>query len=156
MERKRCGLFAVLLMVVMMVTTVLSMPAGVYAAEKDKKVNIEVDSKTSDSITLKVEDEYVYAIQVEENDELTWMWAEDKQYVKDEKTQKVTKVTFSGLEADTEYVFGKRLEKDEVDEDKIITQQIKTAIKENPATTKATEVTTESTDPTTEATEPPT
>lgn len=156
MERKRCGLFAVLLMVVMMVTTVLSMPAGVYAAEKDKKVNIEVDSKTSDSITLKVEDEYVYAIQVEENDELTWMWAEDKQYVKDEKTQKVTKVTFSGLEADTEYVFGKRLEKDEVDEDKIITQQIKTAIKENPATTKATEVTTESTEPTTEATEPTT
>lgn len=151
MERKRCGLFAVLLMVVMMVTAVLSMPAGVYAMEKDRKVNIEVDSKTSDSITLKVEDGYIYAIQVKENDEFTWMWAEDKQYVKDEKTQKVTKVTFSGLEADTEYVFGKRLEKDEVDEDKIITQQIKTATKENPVTTKATEATTE---PMTEATEP--
>ena len=162
MERKRFKLFAVLLMAVMMVTTVFSLPAGVYAEEKEKTVNIEVDSKTSSSITLKVEEGYEYAIQVKEKDEIIWKWAEDKQYVEDETTKKVTKVTFSGLDADKEYTFGKRL-KGETDKNvEPVTETIKTEPEVVQHTTvnsvESTEpVTTETaTEPATEATEPET
>ncbi len=158
MKRKKLRLFAVLLMAVLMMTTAFSVPAGVYAAEKNEKVNIEVDSKNSDSITLKAEDGYVYAIQIADGDELIWKWAEEKQYTKDEKTQKTT-VTFSDLEADEEYTFGKRLKTEDAAVEPI-TEKIRTNPEETTLTTKSTEgttePTTESTEPTTESTEPTT
>ena len=57
----------------------------------------ELSKKTADSVVLKTKDGYVYGIQ--ENGS-KWKWAEDKQYDKTAKT-----VSFTGLKAETEYVF---------------------------------------------------
>lgn len=148
-----------------MMTSVFSVPAKVYAAEETKKVNIETESKTENSITLKVEEGYEYAIQMVKEDKPDWKWAEASQYIEDQNTHKIVKVTFSGLEADREYVFGKR---EENKEGEVLTETIKTeaAKTETPApkttestteaTTKATEPATESTEPAIESTEPTT
>lgn len=167
MEQKKSRLFALLLMTVLMITGIFAAPAGAWALEENKKENIKADSVTTDSIILKVEDGYEYAIQIKEKKDTIWKWAKDKQYVRDETTKKITKVVFSGLDADTEYVFGKRLKNDEAEETEPVTQRFRTeaeepitktetvepATKETEATTEAIEVTTEATEATTETTE---
>ena len=85
MDKRRSRLFAALLMAVFMMTSVFAAPANVYAAEETneetkketKKPNIEVKAKTKDSITLKVEEGYEYAIQITKDDKTEWKWAED-------------------------------------------------------------------------------
>ena len=66
MEQKKSRLFALLLMTVLMITGIFAAPAGAWALEENKKENIKADSVTTDSIILKVEDGYEYAIQKKE------------------------------------------------------------------------------------------
>ena len=94
MEQKKSRLFALLLMTVLMITGIFAAPAGAWALEENKKENIKADSVTTDSIILKVEDGYEYAIQIKEKKDTIWKWAKDKQYVRDETTKKITKVVF--------------------------------------------------------------
>ena len=157
MEKRKSRLFAVLLMAVFMMTSVFSVPANVYALEETKKVNIETESKTEDSITLKVEEGYEYAIQIVKEDKPDWKWAEASQYIEDQNTHKIVKVTFSGLEANREYVFGKREkgnDKGEVLTETIKTETVKTETSAPKTTESTTETTTKLTEPATESTEP--
>ena len=157
MEKRKSRLFAVLLMAVFMMTSVFSVSANVYALEETRKVNIETESKTEDSITLKVEEGYEYAIQIVKEDKPDWKWAEASQYIEDQNTHKIVKVTFSGLEANREYVFGKREkgnEKGEVLTEMIKTEAVKTETSAPKTTEKMTETTTKVTEPATESTEP--
>ena len=157
MEKRKSRLFAVLLMAVFMMTSVFSVPANVYALEETKKVNIETESKTEDSITLKVEEGYEYAIQIVKEDKPDWKWAEASQYIEDQNTHKIVKVTFSGLEANREYVFGKRekgSDKGEVLTETIKTETVKTETSAPKTTESTTETTTKLTEPATESTEP--
>lgn len=140
-----------------MMTSVFSVPANVYALEETKKVNIETESKTEDSITLKVEEGYEYAIQIVKEDKPDWKWAEASQYIEDQNTHKIVKVTFSGLEANREYVFGKRekgSDKGEVLTETIKTETVKTETSAPKTTESTTETTTKLTEPATESTEP--
>lgn len=157
MEKRKSRLFAVLLMAVFMMASVFSVSAKVYAAEETKTVNIETESRTENSITLKVENGYEYAIQIVKEDKPDWKWAEASQYIEDQNTHEIVKVTFSELEANREYVFGKR-EKGNT-EGEVLTEIIKTeAVKTEtsaPKTTESTtEATTKATEPATESTEP--
>ena len=157
MEKRKSRLFAVLLMAVFMMTSVFSAPANVYAAEETKKVNIETESKTENSITLKVEKGYEYAIQIVKEDKPDWKWAEASQYIEDQNTHEIVKVTFSELEANREYVFGKRAKGNT--EGEVLTEIIKTEVEKTetsvPKTTESTtEATTKATEPATESTEP--
>lgn len=157
MEKRKSRLFAVLLMAVFMMTSVFSVPANVYALEETKKVNIETESKTEDSITLKVEEGYEYAIQIVKEDKPDWKWAEASQYIEDQNTHKIVKVTFSGLEANREYVFGKRekgSDKGEVLTETIKTETVKTETSAPKTTESTTETTTKLMEPATESTEP--
>ena len=133
MEKRKSRLFAVLLMAVFMMTSVFSVPANAYAAEETKKVNIETESKTENSITLKVEKGYEYAIQIVKEDKPDWKWAEASQYIEDQNTHEIVKVTFSELEANREYVFGKRAKGNT--EGEVLTEIIKTEVEktETPA-----------------------
>lgn len=157
MEKRKSRLFAVILMAVFMMTSVFSVSAKVYAAEETKTVNIETESRTENSITLKVENGYEYAIQIVKEDKPDWKWAEASQYIEDQNTHEIVKVTFSELEANREYVFGKR-EKGNT-EGEVLTEIIKTeAVKTETSAPKTTESTTEATtkaeESTTESTEP--
>lgn len=156
MEKRKSRLFAVLLMAVFMMTSVFSVPANVYALEETKKVNIETESKTEDSITLKVEEGYEYAIQIVKGDKTDWKWAEASQYIEDQNTHKIIKVAFSGLEANREYVFGKREkenEKGEVLTETIKTETVKTETSEPKTTESTTETNSKATEPAKESTE---
>lgn len=155
--KRKSRLFAVLLMAVFMMASVFSVSAKVYAAEETKTVNIETESRTENSITLKVENGYEYAIQIVKEDKPDWKWAEASQYIEDQNTHEIVKVTFSELEANREYVFGKR-EKGNT-EGEVLTEIIKTeAVKTETSAPKTTESTTEATtkaeESTTESTEP--
>lgn len=170
MDKRRSRLFAALLMAVFMMTSVFAAPANVYAAEETneetkketKKPNIEVKAKTKDSITLKVEEGYEYAIQITKDDKTEWKWAEDSQYTEDEETHERIEVTFSKLEEGETYIFGKRAQKDK--DGKILTQEVELKISESGEDSKksdepaieSTEPAIESTEPATEATEPAT
>lgn len=170
MDKRRSRLFAALLMAVFMMTSVFVAPANVYAAEETneetkketKKPNIEVKAKTKDSITLKVEEGYEYAIQITKDDKTEWKWAEDSQYTEDEETHERIEVTFSKLEEGETYIFGKRAQEDKGG--KILTQKVELKISESGEDSKksdepaieSTEPAIESTEPATEATEPAT
>ncbi len=162
MDKRKSRLFAALLMAVFMMTSVFAAPANVYAAEETKKPNIEVEAKTKNSITLKVEEGYEYAIQITKDKKTEWKWAEDSQYTEDEDTHKRIGVTFSKLEEGKTYIFGKRAQG--TADGEILTQKVELKITESeeaskksdaPAT-ESTEPAIESTEPATESTEPAT
>ncbi len=84
-------------------------------------------SSTADTIVLKAEDGYEYAIgtedEDEDEDEMTWQWAEPEQYTVNDETGERT-VSFTGLQEQTEYTFARRVENDEKTE--ITGENIKT------------------------------
>lgn len=81
----------------------VSAETGAGVESKDVK-KIAVNVQTTDSITLKAEDNYEYAIETEKDNVKTWKWAEAGQYDRTNKT-----VIFKGLQAETQYRFGCRL-----------------------------------------------
>ena len=104
-----------------------------------------------------MEEGYEYAIQIVKEDKPDWKWAEASQYIEDQNTHKIVKVTFSGLEANREYVFGKRekgSDKGEVLTETIKTETVKTETSAPKTTESTTETTTKLTEPATESTEP--
>lgn len=114
-------------MIVFMVSSVLSVPANVFAEEKDV---IEVLTATSDSITLKAEDGYVYAVKVKDKEskdpsKFVWKWAEDSYYNKEVEPKSVT---FTGLEPDKEYEFACALK---ATDNPTETGKVKTKVVEN-------------------------
>ena len=78
----------------------VSAETGAGVESKDVK-KIAVNVQTTDSITLKAEDNYEYAIETEKDNVKTWKWAEAGQYDRTNKT-----VIFKGLQAETQYRFG--------------------------------------------------
>ena len=74
----------------------------VFAADDQKPEGPQLFKRTETSITLKVEDDMEYAVEIEDDEtgEKIWKWAEDSQYDLTEGT-----VIFEKLESETEYKF---------------------------------------------------
>lgn len=98
--KRMLAMFLTFIMVFSMGTVFVSAAEEGTGKNTETAVKPELSKKTADSVVLKTKDGYVYGIQ--ENGS-TWKWAEDKQYDKTAKT-----VTFTGLKAETEYVFAQK------------------------------------------------
>lgn len=93
----------------------------VFAADDQKPEGPQLFKRTETSITLKVEDDMEYAVEIEDDEtgEKIWKWAEDSQYDLTEGT-----VIFEKLESETEYKFAGRSKN--VQDAKVETSLIKT------------------------------
>ena len=93
----------------------------VFAADDQKPEGPQLFKRTETSITLKVEDDMEYAVEIEDDEtgEKIWKWAEDSQYDLIEGT-----VIFEKLESETEYKFAGRSKN--VQDAKVETSLIKT------------------------------
>lgn len=80
----------------------VSAETGAGAESTDVK-KIVVNVQTTDSITLRAEDNYEYAIETEKDNVKAWKWADAGQYDRVNKT-----VIFTGLQAGTQYQFACR------------------------------------------------
>ena len=98
--KRMLAMFLTFMMVFSMGTVFVSAAEEGAGKSTETAVKPELSKKTADSVILKTKDGYVYGIQ--ENGS-TWKWAEDKQYDKTAKT-----VSFTGLKAETEYVFAQK------------------------------------------------
>ncbi|MBU3878129.1 LPXTG cell wall anchor domain-containing protein [Faecalicatena sp. AGMB00832] len=78
--------------------------ASAAGTENRQTNNLEVVDKTAQSITLRAQDNYEYAIETTVNNTKSWKWADASQYDKTNKT-----VTFTGLNAEQTYQFASRL-----------------------------------------------
>ena len=157
--KKRVGkLLAGFLMFTVVLTSVAALPVQAKeinnrAVTEEKKV-IEIAEKAQDSICLKAEEGYVYAIKMKDEKDPskdTWKWAEETQYDKDTKT-----VKFEGLTAGTEYEFARAVEKTQTPQEieKISTEAISTEpTSEEPENTEPTSEGPENTEPTSEGPE---
>ena len=95
--KRLLAMFLTFIMVFSMATVFVSAAEEGTGKSTETAGKPELSKKTADSVVLKTKDGYVYGIQ--ENGS-KWKWAEDKQYDKTAKT-----VSFTGLKAETEYVF---------------------------------------------------
>ena len=95
--KRLLAMFLTFIMVFSMGTVFVSAAEEGTGKSTETAGKLELSKKTADSVVLKTKDGYVYGIQ--ENGS-KWKWAEDKQYDKTAKT-----VSFTGLKAETEYVF---------------------------------------------------
>ena len=98
--KRMLAMFLTFIMVFSMATVYVSAAEEGTGKSTEAAGKPELSKKTADSVTLKTKEGYVYGIQ--ENGS-TWKWAEDKQYDKTAKT-----VSFTGLKAETEYVFAQK------------------------------------------------
>ncbi len=98
--KRMLAMFLTFIMVFSMGTVFVSAAEEGAGKSTETAVRPELSKKTADSVILKTKDGYVYGIQ--ENGS-TWKWADDKQYDKTAKT-----VSFTGLKAETEYVFAQK------------------------------------------------
>lgn len=98
--KRMLAMFLTFIMVFSMATVYVSAAEEGTGKSTEAAGKPELSKKTADSVILKTKDGYVYGIQ--ENGS-TWKWAEDKQYDKTAKT-----VSFTGLKAETEYVFAQK------------------------------------------------
>ena len=100
-----------------------------FAEELEDLKNPSLISSSEDTITLKAEDNFEYAIQVTKDDgTLDWQWAEPEQYDTEEQN-----VTFTELTPDTEYTFAQRVKDTDTIEEAHI-QTYKTAAAQPPET----------------------
>ena len=114
-----------------------------FAEELEDPKNPSLISSSEDTITLKAEDNFEYAIQVTKDDgTLDWQWAEPEQYDTEEQN-----VTFTELTPDTEYTFAQRVKDTDTIEEAHI-QTYKTAAAQPPETEPETQ--SETTPPETE------
>ena len=107
--KRMLAMFLTFIMVFSMGTVFVSAAEEGVGKSTETAVKPELSKKTADSVILKTKDGYVYGIQ--ENGS-TWKWAEDKQYDKTAKT-----VSFTGLKAETEYVFAQKMKDAETVQD---------------------------------------
>lgn len=107
--KRMLAMFLTFIMVFSMGTVFVSAAEEGAGKSTETAVKPELSKKTADSVILKTKDGYVYGIQ--ENGS-TWKWAEDKQYDKTAKT-----VSFTGLKAETEYVFAQKMKDAETVQD---------------------------------------
>lgn len=98
--KRMLAMFLTFIMVFSMGTVYVSAAEEGTGKSTEAAGKPELSKKTADSVVLKTKDGYVYGIQ--ENGSI-WKWAEDKQYDKTAKT-----VSFTGLKAETEYVFAQK------------------------------------------------
>ena len=114
-----------------------------FAEELEDPKNPSLISSSEDTITLKAEDNFEYAIQVTKDDgTLDWQWAAPEQYDTEEQS-----VTFTELTPDTEYTFAQRVKDTDTIEEAHI-QTYKTAAAQPPETEPETQ--SETTPPETE------
>lgn len=78
--------------------------ASAAGTDNTQNQNLEVVNKTAESITLRTQENYEYAIETVTNQVRAWKWADASQYDKTNKT-----VTFAGLNADQTYQFASRI-----------------------------------------------
>ncbi|MDD3221797.1 MAG: hypothetical protein EOM34_15480 [Clostridia bacterium] len=149
MRKKRRSILSGILMVVLMISTVLALPAATYAEEVEQKA-IKLVSATTDSITLEAEDGYVYAIKGKDSvdpNKYVWIWAGEKQY---DKTVTPKTVKFTGLKAGSEYEFARAAEATEtpVETGKAATAPLETQpVSTEPASTEPVSTEPASTEP---------
>ena len=95
--------------------------AGEVSENGGDKETLILVSASEDTIILKAEEGYEYAVQMEKDGEKTWQWAEEEQYNKDDGT-----VSFWGLTEQAEYTFARRLKRDDGADGAVDEKDIKT------------------------------
>ena len=109
MKRKSKRGFALLLAFVLtgaacMMPDMKVSAASAAGTEDTKAKKMEVVNQTTESITLRTQENYEYAIETVKDKVKTWKWADASQYDKTKKT-----VVFTGLKVDQTYQFASRL-----------------------------------------------
>lgn len=148
MKRKVRKLIAFVMSLILLGAVSSPLSFNAYAADEGKVAKPEVSAKTSESISLKTENDKEYAIENEKDGKKVWVWAEEKQYDREKGT-----VTFSELKAETEYKFAVKSKGQENTEEYII-KIIKTESIDTPPETTTTPPETTAAPPETTVTPP--
>lgn len=112
-KKARCILSVFMAVLMVFSCTLATAFAGeVPPEDEDGEMAVIVLAEAfEDQIVLEADEDYAYAIQITQDQDTIWQWAEKSQYNGDKGT-----VVFDGLKAGTEYIFARCLKSEELSE----------------------------------------
>ena len=112
-KKARCILSVFMAVLMVFSCTLATAFAGEVPPEDEdgEMAAIVLAEAFEDQIVLEADEDYAYAIQITQDQDTIWQWAEKSQYDEDKGT-----VVFDGLKAGTEYIFARCLKSEELSE----------------------------------------